>query len=60
MNAIGPLIFLCLWIAGVVGWFWNIVKLFQVSVPISEFGIMEVMRIIGIFVAPIGSILGFF
>lgn len=60
MNAIGPLIFLFLWVAGIVGWLWNIVKLFQVSVPISEFGIMEVMRIIGIFVAPIGSIIGFF
>ena len=60
MNAIGPLIFLFLWVAGIVGWLWNIVKLFQVSVPISEFGIMEVMRIIGIFVAPVGSILGFF
>ena len=60
MNAIGPLIFLCLWVSGIAGWFWNIVKLFQVSVPISEFGIMEVMRIIGIFVAPVGSILGFF
>lgn len=60
MNAIGPLIFLFLWVAGIVGWLWNIVKIFQVSVPISEFGIMEVMRIIGIFVAPVGSILGFF
>lgn len=60
MNAIGQLIFLFLLVAGIVGWFLNIVKLFQVSVPISEFGIMEVMRIIGIFVAPIGSILGLF
>lgn len=45
---------------GVGGWVANIIKLINTSFVIAEWGGLEVARIIGIFVAPLGSILGFF
>lgn len=53
---------LSLWVIGAIGWVWNIVKLFsfyETHVLVQTGGI-EVLRIIGIFLAPMGSILGFF
>lgn len=44
---------------GAGGWIANIVKLVSVDVPLAEFGTMEILRIVGIFLAPLGSILGF-
>lgn len=47
-----------IWLAGVVGWCLNIYKIIG-----SDFGMltgMLVARIIGVFVAPLGAILGFF
>jgi hypothetical protein len=46
-------------ILGAGGWIANIVKLVSVDVPLAEFGTMEILRIVGIFLAPLGSILGF-
>ena len=44
-------------VAGVGGWIWNIVKIFAtVADPI---GGMFILRCIGIFVAPLGAVLGF-
>jgi hypothetical protein len=43
-------------LAVIVGWIWNIVKLFAGSWEITgEF----VLRIIGVFVAPMGGVMGF-
>lgn len=44
---------------GTGGWIANIVKLVSVDMPLAEFGTMEVLRVVGIFLAPLGSILGF-
>jgi hypothetical protein len=44
---------------GAGGWIANIVKLVSVDAPLVEFGAMEILRIVGIFLAPLGSILGF-
>ena len=45
-------------IAGIPGWIWNIVKLASMSFdPITG---MLVLRIVGIFVAPLGAIVGYF
>jgi len=43
---------------GVIGWVWNIVKIAG-----NDFGVitgMLVLRVIGIFIAPLGAVLGYF
>lgn len=45
-------------VLAVVGYVMNIVAL--VGTPLVEFGMMEIVRIIGIFVAPVGCVIGFF
>lgn len=45
-------------ILGVWGWVWNIIKIID-----SDFAVitgMLVARIIGVFIAPLGAVLGFF
>lgn len=44
--------------AGVIGWVWNIVKVIHTCCTVID-GLL-VARIIGIFVAPLGAVLGFF
>lgn len=51
--AIVWLLFICVF---VFGWIANIVKLVGIS---GEIGGMFIVRVIGIFVAPLGSILGY-
>ena len=47
-----------LFVFGACGWVWNIVKLIQaVADPITA---LFILRIVGIFFAPLGAILGFF
>lgn len=51
-----------IWIAAVWGWIWNIVKLVPMLMdtgPLVVSG-MLVGRVIGIFLAPLGSVLGYF
>lgn len=49
---------LILVIAGCVGWVWNIVKIIAVwGGPLT---IELALRVVGIFVAPFGAILGYF
>jgi len=47
-------------IAGAAGWVSNIVKLIGTGFAIAQWGGMEVARVIGIFLAPLGAVLGFF
>lgn len=47
-------------IALAVGWVMNIVTLCHFTGTVSTMGIREVARIIGIFVAPLGGVLGYF
>lgn len=45
-------------LAGVVGWGWNIVKIVQTCCAVIDG--MLILRVVGIFVAPLGAILGYF
>lgn len=47
----------CVWLFGLFGWGWNIVKIVQSGHDVA-IG-MFVARCIGVFVAPIGSLLGY-
>lgn len=47
-------------LASAGGWCANIYKLFTSGLAIAEWGGMEVLRVVGIFVAPLGAALGFF
>lgn len=47
-------------ILGAVGWISNIVKLIGTGFAIASCGWMEVARVVGIFLAPLGAVLGFF
>lgn len=42
------------------GWVANIIKLIGTGFTIAQWGGLEVARVIGVFVPPIGSVLGFF
>ncbi len=50
------------WVAGVIGWIMNIsavIGMLWVNGPITVTG-MLVLRIVGIFLAPLGAVLGYF
>ena len=53
---VGLLCFLLLIPAAIIGWISNIVALFS----LDTFGGEMVLRVVGIFLAPLGAILGFF
>ena len=54
---------ICLWIVigviGLVGWIMNIVEIFQ-SNSINNLSGEIILRVAGIFIAPLGSIMGLF
>jgi hypothetical protein len=51
------LLIVILFLAGVWGWVWNIIKIVDaVNDPIT---LMLVFRAIGVFAAPLGAVLGF-
>lgn len=54
------LFIIALWIAAAIGWVINIVKIVSSGFVIAEWGGMEVARIIGVLVAPLGAVLGWF
>lgn len=41
------------------GWCANIYKIFSNGFAVAEWGGMEILRIIGVFMAPLGGVLGF-
>lgn len=48
-----------IFIAGVVGWVMNIISLFtSADVSLASLTLMTVLRIVGIFVPPLGAVLG--
>lgn len=53
-------IFMLLGALVIGGWIANIYKMVTYGFVIAEWGGMQVARVIGIFVAPLGAILGFF
>ena len=54
------IIVILLAVFGVGGWCANIYKIINSGFEIAQWGGLEVMRVVGIFVAPLGAILGFF
>jgi hypothetical protein len=48
-----------LWIAAIVGWVLNIVAIFKAP-AIALWGGFEVARVIGVFLGPLGAVLGYF
>lgn len=53
---IGEALIVLIWIAGIVGWAMNIIKL----ISNAAFDFEGIMRMIGIFVAPLGALFGLF
>jgi hypothetical protein len=49
------IIFITIWVIAVIGWGLNIYKLWG----IESLDVKAILRIVGIFVGPLGSILGF-
>ncbi len=47
------------YIAAFVGYFMNIVKLIYAAVNYAPFGLLEVLRIVGLF-TPLGPVIGYF
>jgi hypothetical protein len=41
------------------GYIANIVKVFSIGIAIGQWGGMEVIRVIGVFIPPLGAILGY-
>ncbi|EFR7340379.1 hypothetical protein H0R35_003240 [Salmonella enterica] len=52
-------VYVAIVVAGFAGWAMNIVKIFDAG-PISEWTAAVLVRVIGVFVAPIGAIFGWF
>jgi len=58
-GAILGLVFLGLFIGGIYGWVNNIVVLFSgADVSLASITLLTVLRIVGIFVPPLGAVLG--
>lgn len=59
-GIIGVCLYFLFWILAIYGYFANIFKLIGAAMGGGELGLMLILRIIGIFAAPLGAILGFF
>lgn len=44
---------------GVGGWIANIYKLSSTGLEVGQWAMLEVLRVIGIFIPPLGSVMGF-
>lgn len=54
------LIVIAIFIAGFIGWILNICKIIDSGFVLAEWGGMQVARVIGVFLAPLGAVLGWF
>lgn len=52
-------LFAIITILGVGGWIANIFKLINGNLALAEWTAVEILRLIGIFVPPLGSVMGF-
>lgn len=57
-DTVKVVIILAIWFAGFFGWISNIIALFHAG-PLAAWGGLEILRCIGILVAPLGAILGY-
>jgi hypothetical protein len=53
-------IFFVVALLGLGGWCANVYKLLTTGLELAQWGGMEIARVIGIFVAPLGAVLGWF
>ena len=61
LGTFGVLAYIALWVALVVGWIFNIFDLIHAAFgPAPQLTLLVLLRILGIFVAPLGGILGYF
>lgn len=60
MKLFFSLLAIFVWLAAIFGWIANIVVLYHANVDLSNMTGSIILRIIGIFIAPLGSILGLF
>lgn len=44
----------------IFSWIINLVKVFTTDIPVPLWGGKEIARVIGIFIPPLGAVLGFF
>lgn len=58
MKIILPLVVLTLWLAGIAGWVVNIIEVFHANFTVLTGEL--ILRVIGIFVPPLGAIMGLF
>lgn len=57
MNLLIPATVIALWIAGVIGWILNIASIVHMlNDPITA---MFIARVVGVFAAPLGAVLGY-
>jgi len=47
-------------ILGCIGWVMNIISLVTFEGTVSEFTMIEIIRVVGIFLAPLGAVMGWF
>ena len=60
VGIVGSLAFITVFLAAVIGWVMNIISLVSFEGTLATAGILEVFRVIGIFMAPLGAVLGYF
>lgn len=58
--ALASLIIVAIWIAFIVGWLINLVEVIKLAIAAVPVTTLFIVKIVGIFVAPLGSILGLF
>lgn len=54
------LIIVAIWIAFIVGWIINLVEVIKLAIAAVPVTTLFIVKIVGVFVAPLGSILGLF
>lgn len=65
LGAIGTVAFVGLWAAVIIGWFMNIFDLVGIarsaeSLSAIALNLELILRVVGLFIAPLGSIMGIF
>lgn len=59
MNEKGLTVYLALWIIMIIGWLVNLVDVILFAVSGGEWTTMTILQVVGIFAAPLGSVLGY-
>lgn len=61
LGIFGVIAYIALWVALVVGWIFNIFDLVKAAIgPGAHLTLLIALRVLGIFVLPLGGVLGWF